>query len=175
MFKTTGQVIIAIISIIFISSLFYSFVSKGFYGYTMKDWDLRRLPLIKPNELTSATGHYWNIKFDPPLDIEELKGYGLNIDSVGIVSDFILLYCPGLGGTTGNHPLWIIYDNGNKKEYTFDNRPDFQDHLKTYDILNAKFHKPAVIYKEFKETLKLPREWEPYIDQEKKERYWDIW
>ena len=87
----------------------------GFYDHA-HTWDLSRLPLIAPYQLTSADkGNTWTLEFrgTPPLST---LGSGA-IDSLAVIDSIIVLYNPSYSHVhEGQGKAWFIIDSRTKHE-----------------------------------------------------------
>jgi hypothetical protein len=122
-----------------------------FYRDEMADYDVWRLPIIKPYELVTAIccegwnfGGYLSGKGDP---------CNFNLDSLGFENGYILLQGVGSGSVPKENYCIINVENDSIK--AFESRKDFIKYKKKLN-LSAEMHSVVDVYWEWKQTKKLP-------------------
>lgn len=154
-----------------IGLLFYfSCIREDFYSDTMADFDLLRLPLIKPFAIYSADIQYaesWNASVseeDSKIIFDGVRIPGRpGIDSVGINGSLILVYSSHEIINGHMTSAWFVFDTEIKKGIHFLDQKGFYEHLENkFNIYSVKFYDPTTVYTEFRENNKLPSDWYSY-------------
>lgn len=135
-------------------------VEDSFYTNT-GEWDLRRIPLIAPLELTSTDKATWGIKSFP-------EGYDTKLHSIGnikmisyIDEKYFLIRSIGSTSIKGHEyqQAWYTIDLNSKKFEAFVDYKALCDSLKIKNqiqIDTTEWISPDSYYKEFVKTKKLP-------------------
>lgn len=143
-----------------------------FYSYT-KQWDLWRVPILEPYELTSPTNtdDWFFILKNPRLsqkdffDASEGTEFQLTaIDSIGVKDSILLIhshkhYWPKL---SGDYKTTLIVDAKTHKQYIFSDEhhlTELKQQLKSLNVEKVRMHPFELLKKEFQSTLTLPEDW----------------
>jgi hypothetical protein len=147
---------------------------RGFYGYSKADIDLIRIPLIEPYEIVSADrdGESWGIMYDNPILSDDFAT-GMSVDSVGLKADMIIFYSRHTVTTGRMGAVWYVFNTHLKSGKLFTQEERYQQFLKTtYQGSSVKLYAPEMMWEKFKDNYELPAEWQPYIEADKKNRWW---
>lgn len=123
---------------------------ESFYDNSKK-WDLNRIPLIEPYQLLSAdNGYSWVFKRNDKEDV---------INKVGISDSTIILFSNRTALPGMMSKAWFVIKLNPYNEKVFTNEIDYKTYLTEIGVSRADLHDVGLIFQEFNEQNKLPKEW----------------
>lgn len=123
--------------------------------YTDRGFEQKRLPLIKPYELTKVSATEWRME----LMTTQLLALSVhNVQRVNVMDKFTLIH--SVGGTDLNqhtsYDCWFIINQSTNKEEGFGNLGDYHMALYKMQISDTTLLKPDSVYDKFYDTKLLP-------------------